>query len=82
MRNSVALSLLTLLVLLTGCFTLQAKVPEGMARHYAREDGYDLGAICSYEGRSYSEGASVCMEQRRMVCQVGERWVEDGSCSS
>ncbi len=75
----VAISLLAL-VTLSGCLSLHANLPDEMVRHIAREDGFDLGAICSHEGRSFSEGAIVCMEKRRMTCDPTGRWVQDGTC--
>ena len=78
MRN-ILISLLTL-VALTGCISLHAELPEEMVRHIAREDGVDLGAICSHNGQSFSEGATLCMANRRMTCDRAERWVHDGTC--
>lgn len=65
---------------LGGCLSLRADVPEAMVRHLAREDGVDIGAICSREGRSFSEGAVVCMAERRMTCDAAGRWVAGGDC--
>ena len=75
----VAISFLALFTL-SGCLTVQAELPEDMVRHIAREDGVELGAICSHEGRSFSEGANVCMTGRRMVCDENGRWEQDGDC--
>ena len=69
------------LIPLTACFSLQAQIPEEMVRQMARKDGVDLGAICSFNGKSYSEGAIACMETERMVCSEGDRWVRDGTCT-
>jgi len=52
----VAISILAL-VTLSGCMTVHAYLPDEMVRHIARKDGVELGAICSHEGRSFSEGA-------------------------
>ena len=73
------LSLLAL-VTLTGCFSIHAHLPEDMVRHMAREDGVDLAAICSHDGRTFSEGAIVCMDSRRAICDSAGRWDHDGSC--
>ena len=70
------------LATLGGCMTLHADLPEEMVRHMARKDGVELGAICSHEGRSFSEGAIVCMADLRMSCDATGRWGQDGSCSS
>ena len=75
----VVISLLALAPL-SGCVSLRADLPSEMVRHIAREDGVELGAICSHEGRHFSEGAVVCMATRRMTCDPSERWVPDGSC--
>ena len=76
----VAISLLTLATL-SGCLSLHADIPEEVVRrHIAREDGVDLGAICSHEGRSFSEGAVACMTGQRMTCDPTGRWVRDGAC--
>ena len=65
----------------TGCFSLQANVPEEAVRyHLAKEEGVQLPAICSYEGKRFSEGAFACMDSRRMVCNPDGRWVQDGTC--
>ena len=75
-----ALSLLAL-VSLGGCLSLHADVPEdAVRRHMAHEEGVDLGAICSHEGRSFSEGALVCMADRRMTCDPTGRWVQADAC--
>ena len=75
-----AISLLGLATL-TGCMTLRADIPEDVIRrHMAHEDGVELGAICSYEGRSFSEGAVACMAKQRMTCDSTGRWVKDGPC--
>ena len=75
-------AILTLaLVPLAGCLSLHANVPEdAVRRHIAHEEGKELGAICSHEGRSYSEGALACMAGRRMSCDASGRWVEAGGC--
>jgi hypothetical protein len=75
----VAISLLGLATL-SGCLSLHADLPDEMVRHIARKDGVELGAICSHEGQSFSEGAIVCMAKRRMTCDPSERWVQDGTC--
>ena len=76
----VAISFLALTTL-SGCLSLHANLPEEVVRrHMAREDGVELGAICSQEGHSFSEGAIVCMAKRRMTCDPTGRWVEDGAC--
>lgn len=75
----VTISLLAVATL-SGCFTLHAELPEEVVRHIAREDGADLGATCSQRGRSFSEGAIVCMAERRMTCDPTGRWVRDGDC--
>ena len=76
----VAISLLALATL-SGCLSLHADLPEEVVRrHIAREDGVDLGAICSNEGRSFSEGAVACMAKQRMTCDPTGRWVQDGAC--
>ena len=76
--HTVLISLLAL-VTLTGCASLHAHLPEEMIRHIARKDGVEISAICSHEGQSYSEGATVCMTKRRMTCDLSERWVHEGS---
>ena len=75
----VAISVLGLATL-SGCLSLHADLPEDMVRHMARKDGIELRAICSHEGRSFSEGASVCMAKRRMNCDASGRWVQDDTC--
>ena len=75
----VAISLLALTTL-SGCISLHADLPEELVRHMAREDGVELGAICSHEGRNFSEGAIVCMTDRRMTCDPTGRWMQDGDC--
>ncbi len=79
----VALPVLALAVAsLTGCVSLHAAVPEDVVRQHAvHEDGLDLPSICQMGGQSYSEGASVCMTERRMTCDPNGRWVQDGTCS-
>ena len=75
-----AVSLLGLATL-TGCLSLHADVPGDVIRHHiAREEGVDLGAICSHEGGSFSEGAIVCMAKQRMTCDPTGRWAESGAC--
>ncbi len=73
----VAISSLALATL-GGCVTLHADLPEEMVRQMAREDG--VGATCSQDGKSFSEGAIVCMAEQRMTCDPTGRWVQDGSC--
>lgn len=75
----VAISILALAAL-SGCMTLHADIPEEMVRYMAREDGVDLGASCSQDGKSFSEGAIVCMAEQRMTCNPTGRWVQDGTC--
>ena len=75
----VAISLLALATL-SGCISLHADLPEELVRHMAREDGVELSAICSHEGRNFSEGAIVCMTDRRMTCDPTGRWMQDGDC--
>jgi hypothetical protein len=78
----VASSLLALaLTPLSGCMTLHADVPEEVIRrHVSQEEGIDLSAICSHEGKTYSEGAIACMAKQRMTCDPGGRWVKNGDC--
>ena len=59
----------------SGCMTLHAKDPEDAVRQMAREDGVDVAALCSHDGRGFSEGAIVSMEGRRMTCNETGRWV-------
>jgi hypothetical protein len=40
----------------------------------------ELASICSYQGKSFSEGAVACMAERRMTCAPTGRWVPDGGC--
>jgi hypothetical protein len=76
----VTISLL-MVATLSGCVALHANIPEEVVRrHIAREDGVDLGAICSHEGKSFSEGAIACMAERSMTCDPTGRWVKDGAC--
>jgi hypothetical protein len=76
----VAISLFALSSL-SGCLALHANVPEEAVRlHMVHEKGIDLGAICSHEGRSFSEGAVACMAGRRMTCDPTGRWAQDGAC--
>lgn len=76
----VTISLLAL-VTLSGCMTLHADIPEEAVRlHIAREEGIELAASCSHEGNRFSEGAVACMAERRMSCDAGGRWVQDGDC--
>ncbi len=76
----VAISLLALTTL-SGCLSLHANLPEEVVRrHMAREYGVELGAICSQEGKSFSEGAVVCMAKRSMTCDPGGRWGKDCAC--
>ena len=78
----VAIPLLALaLTPLTGCFSLQAKIPpEAVRYHMAHEEGIDIGALCNHGGESFSEGAYVCMVKQRMSCDANGRWVPDGDC--
>ncbi len=80
----VSISLLVgVLASVVGCFSLHATVPEdAVRRHVAREEGVEIGAICSFEGRSFSEGATVCMSGRRTTCDATGRWAPDGDCAS
>lgn len=76
----VAIPLLALTTL-TGCMSLHAKIPEDVVRrHMAHEHGVELAAICSHEGRSFSEGAAACMAGQRMTCDPSGRWVAAGDC--
>ena len=75
----VAISVLALTAF-SGCMTLHADLPEEMVRHLARKDGVDLSAICSHEGRNFSEGAIVCMAARRMTCDPTGRWIGGDAC--
>ena len=80
MRN-LAVSLLASTTLLTGCFSVHAAIPEDVVRrHAAREDGIEVGAICSHGGLTYSEGAIACMAEQRMTCDATGRWTETGKC--
>ena len=74
-----AISILTL-TFLTGCVSVNAHLPEDMVRHMARQDGVDIGAVCSHDGKSYSEGAGTCMAGRHMTCDPTGRWARDGEC--
>ena len=74
------LPLLLALCFAPGCLTLHAELPPEMVRHMAAKDGVELGAICSQEGRSFSEGAVVCMSTQRMACDAAGRWAELGEC--
>ncbi len=75
-----AISLLALATL-SGCLSLHADIPEEAVRlHLAREEGIELAAICSYEAKSFSEGAIACMSGRRMTCAPTGRWIQDGAC--
>jgi len=66
---------------LSGCLSLRANLSdEAVRRHMARKHGIELGAICSQEGQSYSEGAIVCMAKRSMTCDPAGRWAQDGDC--
>ena len=68
---------------LTGCFSLHATLPEdAVRRHMALEEGIELSAVCSLDGRTFSEGAVVCMAGQRMTCDAGGRWAaaENGGC--
>ncbi|MCP5057740.1 MAG: hypothetical protein GY937_13605 [bacterium] len=66
---------------LTGCLSLHADIPEALVRqHVAREEGIELAAICSHEGRTFSEGAIACMAKAHMTCDPTGRWVRDGDC--
>ena len=76
-----AISLLALAPL-TGCVALHANIPEDVVRrHVAREDGIELAAICSLDGRQFSEGAIACVTTRLMACDSAGRWItQDGVC--
>lgn len=73
-------SLIALIAFISGCMSLRANVPEEVVRGYARKDGVEIAASCARDGRSYSEGAVVCMVDRRMACSGSGRWVNEGSC--
>jgi len=74
-------SLLALATLTTGCLSLHADIPEDVIRrHSALEDGIELGAICSLEGKGYSEGAVACMAGQLMTCDPAGRWSEGDRC--
>lgn len=76
----VAISILALTAL-SGCLSLHANVPgDVIRRHMAHEEGVELGAICSHEGQSFSEGAIVCMADRRMTCDSKGRWEKGDAC--
>ena len=78
--KTVAIPLLALAAL-TGCFTLHAQVPEEAVRlHLAHEEGLDLAALCSHEGKTFSEGALTCMGGKRMTCVAPGRWEAGGDC--
>ncbi len=71
------------LVGIVGCVSLQARIPEDVVRrHAALEEGIELGAMCSLDGRTYSEGAVACMAGGAMVCDPTGRWArsEAGDC--
>lgn len=69
------------LATLSGCLSLRADVPADAVRHHmAREEGIELGTVCSHEGKTFSEGAAVCMTGRRMTCGATARWAKDGDC--
>jgi hypothetical protein len=75
-----AISILTL-ASLTGCMSLHADLPEEVIRqHVAREEGLELAALCSLDGRSFSEGAVACMAGQRMTCDASGRWVGEEAC--
>lgn len=65
---------------LAGCMSLRADLPEDAVREMARRDGADLAALCSHDGRSFSEGAILCMAGQRMICDPTGRWVQNGEC--
>ncbi len=74
-----AVTLLALALGLTGCMTLHADLPpEVIRQHIAHEEGVELAAICSQEGKSYSEGAVACMAGQRMACDAQGRWIQQG----
>ena len=78
--SRVAVPLLALATL-TGCLSLHADIPpDAVRQHLAREEGITLASICSYEGRSFSEGAVACMAAQRMTCGADGRWLADGAC--
>lgn len=69
------------LVPLSGCLTLHADLPEDAVRlHMAQEEGLELSAVCSHDGKRFSEGAVACMAGGRMSCDPAGRWVRDGDC--
>ena len=68
------------LVFVGGCMRIRAQVPEDVVRGYARRDGVELPALCTRGGETFSEGAVVCMDEHRMVCDAAGRWVVDGGC--
>ncbi len=73
--------LLLALATQTGCMTLHAQIPEDVVRqHVEQEEGIVLPAVCAHEGMRFSEGALVCMEQRRMTCDAGGRWMAGDAC--
>ena len=85
--RSVAPSLLVSFLVLAlaalgGCMSVHAKVPEDAVRQMARKDGADLAAICSHDGRSFSEGAMLCMTGHRMICDTAGRWIDQGECGA
>lgn len=72
---------LATLTTLGGCFSVRADVPaDAVRQHMAREEGIELGAICSHEGQAFSEGAAVCMAGQRMACGATARWTPAGDC--
>ncbi len=80
MRTVSLLALLPLSIL-TGCMTLQADIPEDVIRvHAAAEHDIELAAVCSHEGKTYSEGAVTCMAEQRMTCDPAGRWVAGDGC--
>ena len=77
----IAWILLLALAAPTGCMFLHANIPEeAVRRHLAHEEGIELAAICSHEGRSFSQGAIACKAAQRMTCDATGSWVQDGSC--
>lgn len=77
--RTITISLFALLTL-GGCMSFRANVPAEVVRQYARKDGMDVAAVCDQAGKSFSEGAIVCMADREMTCDDAGRWVANGTC--
>jgi len=76
----VAISLLPRSAARTGCMTLHADLPEeGVRQRIAYEDGIELAAICSHEGKSFSEGAAPAWPRS---CDPQGCWVKDATASA